>query len=81
MTRKDAIRATMLAEAARQSAHYKRSIFLTYHENDIIHFTFTKGPSHAASGDDVDASSLNSSITTAKPGLIAKQGLMAKSKL
>eukprot|EP00392_Amoebophrya_sp_AT5.2_P015190 g15389.t1 len=43
VSRKDAMLATMLSEAARQSCHYKRSIFLTYYDDDVIHFSFTRG--------------------------------------
>jgi len=38
VTKKDAMRATILAEAAKQSAHYKKPIRLLYKDNEVVHF-------------------------------------------
>ena len=40
VSKKDAIMATVLAEAAKQSAFYSRPIFLQYLENEVVHFNF-----------------------------------------
>jgi len=42
VSKKDAMLATVLAEAAKQSAHYGKTINLLYKENDVVHFSFSK---------------------------------------
>lgn len=39
VTRKDSMMATILSEAAKQSAHYGKSIHLIYKDNDVVHFS------------------------------------------